>query len=256
MFGIDPAEAGRFVTIGYPGWQRYTVEGFSVGTLVAELAGQVTSIVPRDPICLLGISLGGHLGYALALHLQANGRAIAGFCAIDAYMIDSSAPRAGWKVRALALGLRLLRERRIRDLSAFVRKRFSRALLRLAGGRLPSLLRSIVASGRWSSIIPVEGIFQEELNMRLLLREAAPWIGLLDAQPVALNAPAVLIRTSESATDDSAWIRRCPRIEIIEILGTHQTIFEPENTGALREVITSATRRWNIPAADKGVNRQ
>jgi len=71
--------------------------------------------------------------------------------------------------------------------------------------------------------------------MRLLLREVAPWIASLDREPVQLNAPVMLLRTRPSAGDDSAWRRRCPNIEIIEITGDHNTYFEPENADSFRE---------------------
>jgi thioesterase domain-containing protein len=80
--------------------------------------------------------------------------------------------------------------------------------------------------------------------MRLLVRETAPWIGSLDREPVALRAPAVLLRTRLTAGDDAAWRRRCPNIEIFEIAGQHHTLFEPENIGALREAFVAATPGW------------
>ena len=152
VFTDDPGDVARFRTIDYPGWRRYSETDFSAEAFIADLASQIASIVPQAPIRILGISIGGHFGYAAALHLQAIGREIAGFCAIDTFMVSSSAPRAGWKGRAAALGLRLLRERRINDLSTFLRSRLLRACLRLAGDRLPTsvarfcLIRPIAAN--------------------------------------------------------------------------------------------------------------
>lgn len=243
IFTDDPGDVVRFRTIDYPGWQRYSATDFSAETFIADLASQIASMVPEAPIRILGISIGGHFGYAAALHLQATGREIAGFCAIDTFMVSSSAPRAGWKGRAAALGLRLLRERRIQDLGNFLRSRLLRACLRLAGDRLPILLRGFASSGRLP-ILAHDRLFEEELNMRLLIRAVAPWISSLDIKPVALNAPAILIRTPESASDDSAWRRRCPGIQIFEIPGTHQRMFDVENIDTLRKSFVSATYGW------------
>jgi hypothetical protein len=80
--------------------------------------------------------------------------------------------------------------------------------------------------------------------MRLLLREVAPWIASLDREPVQLNAPVMLLRTRLSAVDDSAWRRRCPNIEIIEIAGDHNTYFEPENADSFREAFAKGTSDW------------
>jgi thioesterase domain-containing protein len=250
VFGADPASSTRFEVISYPEWRRYFADGFSAEVLIADLASQIATRVPLAPIHIIGISIGGHFGYAAALRLQASGREIAGFCAIDSFMVDSSELSAGWKGRALALSWRLLRERRIKDLSIFVRSRFWRALFRLARDRLPSLLSVFAASGQLPAFLASSSVFEAELNMRLLIREMAPWIGLLDRNPVALNAPAILLRTTESAGDDAAWRGRCPGIEIFEIPGKHQTIFEPENLTAVHRSFVAATRAWKVAAED------
>jgi thioesterase domain-containing protein len=239
-----PDDVTLFETIGYPGWRRYAVSGFSGEVLIADLATQIAARVPKGPIRIVGISMGGHFGYAVALHLQAMGREIAGFCAIDTFMIVSSEPSGGWMGRALERGLELLRERRIGEFTRFVRSLFWRALLRLTGARLPSLFRGFALSGRLPSATALDPIFEEELSMRLLIREAAPWIASLDRELVALKAPAILLRTQLTAHHDSAWRRRCPNIDIYEIRGQHHTLFEPENIGSLREAFITATRDW------------
>jgi hypothetical protein len=172
------------------------------------------------------------------------GREIAGLCAIDSFMIASSGPSAGWKGRALEQGFELLRKRRIGEFARFLRSKFWRALVRLAGSRLPGLLQRFSSSGRLPSVSAFDPTFEEELSMRLLVREVAPWIGSLDREPVALKAPAILLRTLPTASDDAAWRRRCPNIEIFEISGQHHTLFEAENIGSLREAFVNATRDW------------
>jgi thioesterase domain-containing protein len=231
----------RFEVIGYPGWPRYVANDFSAEVLIAELAAQIVAKVPLGPIRIIGLSIGGHFGYAIGLYLQARGREIAGLCAIDSFMITSSEPSAGWKGRALEQGFELLRKRRMGEFARFLRSRFWRALGRLAGGRLPGLLQRFSSSVGLTSVDP---LFEEELSMRLLVRETAPWIGSLDREPVVLKAPAILLRTRPTAGDDAAWRRRCPNVEIVEIPGQHHTLFEPENVGSLREAFVTATRGW------------
>lgn len=230
-----------FETISYPGWQAYAANGFSAHALVEDLAAQIAAKAPQEPIRIVGFSIGGHLAYAVALHLQASGREIQGFCAIDAFMVNSSAPGAGWKGRALRNALEALSKRRF---GAFVRTRFWRAMLRLAGPRLPTLVGKLASSGNLPSVFSRDPIFEQELSMRLFLKEVAPWVGSLDLKPVALKAPAILIRTPESAGDDAAWRRRCPSIEILEVPGTHHAILEQENVAVLREAFITATSRW------------
>jgi len=254
MFSAGLGDVTNFETIYYPGWQRYVANNFSAEVLIADLVSQIARKVPQGPIRIIGISIGGHFGYAAALHLQASGREIAGFCAIDTFMIASSEPSAGWKGRALARGLELLRKRRLDELCTFVRSLFWRALLRLGGARLPSVFRIFASTRQLPAIFAHNRMFEEELSMRLLIREVAPWIGSLDVKPIALKAPAILLRTPENASDDPAWRRRCPSIEIIEIPGKHHTFFEPENISALRESFITATRGWNTTATDQCAN--
>jgi thioesterase domain-containing protein len=244
VFSVGFGDETRFEAIAYPGWPRYVLDGFTASVLIADLAAQIATRVPRGPIRIVGISIGGHFGYAAALHLQASGREIAGFCAVDTFMVSSAAPSAGWSGRALARGSDLLRKFRIGEFSGFLRSLFWRALFRLAGSRLPGLLRGFAHSGRLPWIFGFDPKFEEELSMRLLIREVAPWIASLDREPVALMAPTILLRTRFAAGDDAPWRRRCPGIKIIEIPGDHQTLFEPENVGSLHESFITATRDW------------
>jgi thioesterase domain-containing protein len=234
----DPA---RFPAIGYPGWRRYVEIGFSADKLVEELAAQMAVRAPEGPIRIIGISIGGHLGYAAALNLQAGGREIGGFCAIDTFITTSASPMAGWKARALRTSAGLLRDRRLDEFGRFLRSRFSRLLLRSAGSRLASVVRRIARMGRLPGIFAADPIFEEELNMRLLIQEVAPWIASLDREPIPLSAPAVLLRTGANEDADSVWKRRCPGIKILEIPGDHHTLFDHEDPRCLREAFIIGT---------------
>jgi thioesterase domain-containing protein len=246
LLRANPADPSRFQTIVYPGWQSYVSGAFSAEALVTELAARIAAAVPEGPIRIIGLSLGGHFGYAAALRLQASGREVAGFCAIDSFMIESSEPSAGWKGRALAQALELVRQRRIGELFQFVQSRFWRALLRLAGDRLPDLLSKFGGpSGGAVAGSAADSKLKEELTMRLLIREVAPWVASLDGgNPTALKVPAILLRTRLTAGDDAAWMRRCPTIEIHEVPGGHHTLFDPPNVGALRDAFVTGTRQW------------
>jgi thioesterase domain-containing protein len=244
LLGAGPADATVFQAIRYPGWRRYVADDFSLDALIRELGDQVVSIVPEGPIGMLGLSLGGHLCYAVALHLRSRGREVAGICVIDSFMVSSAAPNKGWVRRALADATDLLRKRRFREFVQQIFSKFWRALLRLAGGRLAGLIRRVGSSKPPTAEAKSRSLFEVELSMRLLIRATAPWMAALDRNPVALQAPASLLRTALTRKDDAAWRRRCPRIEIHEIPGGHQTLFDPENINALRAAFSAATRGW------------
>jgi thioesterase domain-containing protein len=244
VFREGPEDATRFDVISYPGWKRYASEGFSAEILIADLVNEIAKRVPQGPIRIIGHSIGGHFGYAAALRLEAMGREIAGLCAIDAFMITSSKPSAGWKGRAVAQGLELLRGGRFAELARFLRSKFWRALARLAGDRLPGLLRAFSSGRRSLLLATADPIFEEELSVRLLIEAAAPWVASLDREPVALEAPAILLRTNLTSGDDAAWRRRCPNIKIFQLPGQHHTLFEPGSIPSLREAFLTGTRDW------------
>jgi len=243
VFREGPEDPTRFEVVSYPGWKRYVSDGFSAEVLIVDLAKEIATRVPLDPIRIVGLSIGGHFGYAAALRLEAMGRKIGGFCAIDTFMIASSKPSAGWKGRALAQGLELLRGGRFGEFTLFLRSRFWRALARLAGDRLPNLLQRF-SSYPSLSLSAFDPIFEEELSMRLLIEASAPWIASLDRAPIALEAPAILLRTNLTAGDDAAWRSRCPNINIVEIPGQHHTLFEAQNIAALRDAFFAAKSVW------------
>jgi thioesterase domain-containing protein len=242
VFRDGAGDPTQVEVIDYPGWRRYVVEGYSADALIDDLEAEITRRIPAGPIRIIGVSIGGHFGYAVALRLRARGREIEGLCAIDSRMIESSSPSAGWRQRALERALELLQERRLSDLMRFMRSRFWRALIRAPGDRLPGI------AGRCSAWLPlvsaIDPLFERELSMRLLIRAAAPWTASLDRDPVALEAPAVLLRTGLAAGDDDAWQRRCPDIKIFEVTGQHHNLFDAGNVGSTHEVFINATRSW------------
>ncbi len=235
--GDDPAQ---FVPISYPNWRTYIDEGLSADGLVDRIAARIDACAPRGPLRILGISIGGHLGYATALRLQAMGRRIVGLCAVDSVMINSPHRSPRWKERILTRCADLLRRRRAGALVGYCRRLCWRAAFRTAGHRLPDLLRNHPKPLRW--LAANDSVFGQELTMRLLIWTTAAWVGSLDENPPGLDAPATLLRTRTSAGDDDAWRRRCPRLDVIEIGGDHDTMFEIENADRLRSAFGRAWR--------------
>ncbi len=244
VFRTGPEDPTQFEMIGYPGWQRYVADGFSPEALIEELAAEIEAKIPHGPIRIIGLSIGGHFGYAVAVHLQAKGRKIGGLCAIDTFMTVSAAPAPQWGRRALHQGMNLLSQRRIGAFLHFLRSLFWRAINRAAESHLPALLGRLSPSGRLPRVMAFDPLMEYELTLRLMLRKTAPWVGSLDSDPVALNAPAVLLRSRNNACDDDAWRRRCPAIKIVEVPGDHRTLFDPENIGSLHAAFIDATREW------------
>ncbi len=234
-----------FEQIDYPDWQRYVADDFSPTALIAELAAEINIRVPEGPIRLVGLSMGGHFGYAVALHLQGMGREIAGLCAIDSFMIDTAEPTDGWLKRAFREGIELLRAKQIDKFNEFIRSRFWRAVLRVIGDRLHEFCHA----GWLPRLAKMDWILKRELRMRLLVRAVAPWLATLDQEPAVLNVPATLLRTGLNFGDDEAWRRRCPEIQFYQLTGAHHTLLEPENRAKFRDAFMAGTRDWCNSAA-------
>ncbi len=236
--GLEPA--ARFEVVGYPGWQRYQQEDFSAEALISDLTKQIANRVPAGPIRILGYSLGGHFAYAAAIRLQAMGREIGGIWAIDSFMVESAAPSEGWVGRAIKQAVELIRKGRLSDFRHFLRTRFWRAVVRFSTSR-----KSTKSMPPPSS----DPVLQYEFSMRLLLKEVAPWLASVDRNPVALHAPAALLRTSHTAGDDAAWRRRCPNIAIVEVRGHHHNLLDAEHSSSIRDGIMESRRIWQETGA-------
>ena len=234
----------HFEILGYPGWRRYVDTEFSFHALVEDLSRQIENLIPTGPIRIIGISIGAHIGYATAVRLQAAGRDISGFCAVDAFMVHSAAPSPGWLARAIELGSRLIRENRFVDFVKFIRSRLWRAMLRLSQDRLVSVLRSTRQSGWLQHVLAIDPLFEHELSMRLLIQSAAPAIAALDHESSTLRTSAVLLRTGLTGHSDEGWRRRCPKLKIVQIPGNHETMLEPQNGEAFKVAFAEATRSW------------
>ena len=239
-FVVTPAETTRFAPVVYPGWRRYADEGFSAQALVQELAEEIAGWGGR--VAILGVSLGGHLGYAVALRLQSLGVEVAGLCAVDSFLISSAEIRPGSAGRHFARLSALAQSGSLRRLGTQARSLFWRALLRLAGDR------AVPFSRRWRglfrAVCAADPAFENELSMRLLMRATAPWLSDLDRDPAPLRARAAHLRTASSVDSDSAWRARCPDIEIVEIPGDHDSLLDPENFAGMRRAFASVTRGW------------
>ena len=247
----DIEDAQLFHDIPYPTWKRFAANDLAMEPLIAEFSAQVMDKVPQGPIYIVGISIGGHFGYAVALRLKQLGRNVDGFCAIDSYMISCTRLAPGWPHRAMRPAVELLRGRRIREFAAFCHSRLWRACLRLTGDRLESLLHRFSDSGFLRLLSAASPTFERELNMRLLIRVAAPWISSLDHNPAPLSLRSVLIRTPAMAGDDGAWQRRCPNIRIVQMTGEHQSLFESDqpSVAALRAAFARVRKEWDLEPA-------
>ena len=243
-FSSTDAELRRLEPVPYPGWKRYLDEDFSADGLIEDLASTIARRAAGGKVGVVGISLGGHLGYAVALRLQQMGVTVAGFCAIDSFMVSSDAAKPGWRGRFVARVVALLLSGSFGELAVYLRLMAWRGLIRLSGANAPALLRRLRDFRGASAAIAFDPILEKEVTMRLLLREIAPWLARLDRRPSPLSVTATHLRSRHTEGDDLSWRRRCPNMEFIEVPGDHETLFDPENIEAVHAAFLRATQDW------------
>jgi thioesterase domain-containing protein len=232
-----------FLYVGYPGWRRYAARDFTFEQLAHELAIEINERVPSGPIRIVGCSIGGHLGYAAALHLQSMGRKVIALCTIDSYitpqkrLVESNGSR---KPGVLNRVFDLLRAGNLSDLSIFIETRFLRALFRSGG-------RYLIKAGSYiprRNHVTDSTLLQYEWSMHLLLQRMRPWSAKVNHSPVALHIPVAALRTSMSAIDDETWRQRCPEITFHEILGFHDDLLTPEFIAGVRDCFANSAQRF------------
>ena len=232
----------RFIILRYPNWKTYVDADLTAEALVERLAAEITHRVPRGSVILLGHSIGGHFAYATALRLESLGHSVAGVCIVDAGTRSRPRDRRAGRRALSSHAADLLRRGHLGALARLPRQLAWRGLFRLAGDRLPALARSYATPLHW--VEAIDPAFADELSMRLLIRITATSMRGLDEHPADLRAPAVLLRTPVTAANDSVWRRRCPDVQIFDVPGNHETLFEVENVAALRAAFLAATAGW------------
>lgn len=238
-------EGYSFDFISYPGWRRYVAEDFSLDVLAHQVALKIARQVPSGPIRIVGYSIGGHLGYCAALHLQSMGREVATLCVIDSFMPGSASSLespGNRKNRILAEVLAMVRAGRLRELSRFVQSKFWRALFLVAGERLKRYFSRTIRGGAEETTGSRRMLVAQEWGMYLLQREAKPWLTSLDRTSVPLNVPAIGLRTAVTSADDDDWRQRCPQITFYEVLGQHHELLQSVHIGGVRDAFASAAR--------------
>ena len=195
-------------------------------------------LVPTGPVRLIGISLGGHLAFEVARRLQAVGREIGGLCVVDAFFGGPPVPP----------GERLRRElgRAMADgrLAGYLTMQVVRRALPLWARLMRSRWQRHARAGTNPWDLPAGSLLEYELSMRLLLRLTALLPTLQGSDLTPLDAPALLLRTTDNVHDDAAWRQRCPNLQIAELPGDHHTLNSAATVGAIRRLLQQQTDAW------------
>ena len=226
----------RIAVIGYPDWPEQDPLGFDFTALVRFVAAQIAAQAPAGPLRLAGYSLGGHLAYAVALKLLAEGREIVSLAILDTAWMSLPRQTPWWSPgRFTRFAGMAWRGEALPSAAHF--------LARLMIAR-PALFRRI-APRRMRLPLDFGFFIRRALMMELHLRTLQPWLEQVLHQPAPLTIDVVLFRSTAHAADvppDLYWGRCCPRLRVVPVPGTHHGMFSPEHIAAFRAGFLAALK--------------
>lgn len=215
------------VGVNYPNWRDLTNSERAMDCVLEGVERQVRAKTNSGPLLILGYSLGAQIGWGFAHGFQRAGGTIAFFGAINGRVVTKDKPDGQWLRRAVGAFASDLLRGDIRAVRAFISSRFSRLLQRAAGGNLPKMAGRWARRGRLPWLLSRDPVFESELDMRLLIRAAVPWMQKIESELPPLDCPSLLVRGPGDKAFDGRWHALCPRLDIKSVTGSHLAILHP-----------------------------
>ncbi|MBX6740829.1 MAG: AMP-binding protein [Acetobacteraceae bacterium] len=234
LFRADLAPQLRCVTLSYPEWRELARAGYSLDDLAEGLAEQIAAMAGQDPVQLAGYSFGGNVAAAVAMRLRERGLRLGFLGLIDATARLRQDIPPGPALRAAVAGQgvmrQALRERRVQDVLGMV---LAETLSR--PGLAPAL--RALAKARRLPPLPLRMRFACRAWLHSLLRAALlrQWHARL-GPGVMPEVPVTLFRSNQHQPDepvDLGWSEIFRDVKVVEVPGTHHTIFESGNRAIL-----------------------
>ena len=211
--------------VDYLDWTKLLTA--SLADLAAHVLRQIESLSPTGEIRLVGYSLGGSLGYAVATALQTAGRPVSCLVLLDASAEVAPAPKSlGRQLRGRFKQILTLASRDgIASLAA--------KILMLQ----PALLRYLAR--RRDTRLPFN--FDAYLHRKIAIQVMRPlyswsWWRSTVESGFSLMTPTFLFRSEEHdpfETEDLGWEGLCKNLTVIHIAAAHDTILDPENASVI-----------------------
>lgn len=234
LFRADLTPQQRCVTLHYPEWRELVRAGYSLDDLAEGLARQIAAVAGPEPVRLAGYSFGGNVAAAVAMRLRERGLQVGFLGLIDAgaRFRDDIPPGPALRAAIAGQGVmhQALRERRVQDVLGMV---LAETLSRPG---LAPVLRAL-AWARYLPPLPVRMRFACRAWLHSLLRAALlrQWHARLSLGLVR-DVPVTLFRSNQHEADepvDLGWSEIFQDVKVVEVPGTHHTIFESGNRAVL-----------------------
>jgi phthiocerol/phenolphthiocerol synthesis type-I polyketide synthase D len=211
-----------FEVISYPTWRELVDAEADFGMLVDGVLKQIRKSSSGPTYRLAGYSFGGFVAWEVARRLAEAGGHVEFVGLID----------ARWQVR----GTQTFSESLGRKIHNALRQ--PRRTLATVGWRFvfPFFVRRCPRRGLYAfydtlSKMPEARSFVGQLLVQLRLRSLGKWV------PGSLDAPVFLFRSDEFSPHlpDFGWSTLCRQLEVVQIGGSHLSIFDPPHLDILAD---------------------
>jgi amino acid adenylation domain-containing protein len=243
-FRMEWEGVARIVPLEYPDWTQLLDRDGGMEILVRHFLRRIEEELPDGPVWLLGYSMGGNCAHAIALHLVEIGRQVAFLGLLDAAATPSSSEVLSAQLQHGATPIQEALHV-AKDIARMVRAIPQKALTQVVALTLVRRLTSpwarpalsIVARYRHARL-PLRFSYHLHFYFNEARRVAAvsSWHRAVSEAPVPLSIPAFLFRSESHLSGEPAdlgWERHFARVEVLNLPGTHETMFEPPHLRTL-----------------------
>ncbi len=218
--------------IGYLDWTELLTA--SLADLAAHVLAQIENLSAAGEIRLVGYSLGGSLGYAVAKALQTAGRPVSCLVLLDSAADVDPTPKS---------------------VARRLRERFRQLLTLASRGGIASLAAKVLTLqpalpllhyvARWRDTrLPFnfDAYLHRKITIQVMRRLYWPWWRSIVESGFSLTTPTFLFRADEHEpfeSDDLGWKCLCKHLTVIRVAASHDSILDPDNAGSIRAQLQS-----------------
>jgi len=257
-----PEVAMQMVT--YPNWREMLQASITLEGIAENALGQIRTMSPEGPICLVGYSFGVHVAFAIASALESEGRQVAQMVSIDmpppnrcdrrtpAWSAHTVTREIWWEIDRLR---RAARQGMAAERMGMIVATFAAQLVRR------SVLRAIATSRATTGLSRYFGDFgywtKHHMGQEFRLQANREWALRWRASAKRLRAPLLLIRSAEhreEVPEDLGWGELAEQVRVVHVPGTHISMLSAAHRKAVSGAVSAALTQA-LSAPDWASNR-
>lgn len=228
----------KIVGVRYLDWCALVAPDASIVSLISYVSDQIKRNAPSGPILIAGYSIGGRIGYAVALALQQEGRSVNCLA-----ILDASANTEQGKVP-----LSMQTRNRFRSLMKFhLRGAISSVIAKvLTRPEFWPLLRRLAPYREKPLPFDMHIYLHPKLTMQMELRLFRPWWPTMKNSGSLLAAPTYIFRSEDYdnfTSENLGWEDYCLHHKTIRVAGDHGSMLHKDKKGPMLAVISDIMTR-------------